>query len=193
MLTNFHWNQSKNKRSAPIFVHFSSLMLIPARYGSGNDFCHKISNIRHCLQIMRTKFHEDRSKTTRSARNFPIFFTLTPISARCARGNHFCHRISYMRHNLLIMCTNFHVFLSKNARFARIFVHFCTFRADFCALRTRKSSFNYRQTWALIQRPYMPSFTNIGLILDQLDYSFLRKLQRMRPIPLVLYTNGLYL
>ena len=68
-----------------------------------------------------------------------IFAPSALISAHCARGNHFCYRISFVHYDHEIMSTKFHGDPSKNARYVRIFVHFCTFRADFRALRARKS------------------------------------------------------
>ena len=89
-----------------------------------------------------------------------IFAPSALISARCARGNHFDHKISYVHHDLEIMCSarnhfdlkisyvhhdleimciKFHLDRTKNARSARIFIRFFTFNADFRALRARKS------------------------------------------------------
>ena len=113
-----------------------------------------------------------------------IFAPSALISARCARGNHFDHKISYVHHNLEIMCTKFHWDWTKNARSARIFVHFCTFRANFRARSARKSNIEHYNTCGMVQRPYVPSFIQIDAFLGQLVQLFLFDSQRTRLIPL---------
>ena len=102
----------------------------------------------------------------------------------CSRGNQFCCKISFVHHDLEIMCTKFHWDRSKNARCARIFVHFCTFRADFRALRARKSKIEKAITCRMVQRPYVPSFIQFHAFLGQLQCRFLFDSQRTRLIPL---------
>ena len=103
---------------------------------------------RSCVPI----FIEIGAKMRATRAFLSIFAPFALISARCARGNHFDHKISYVHHDLEIMCTKFHLDLTKNARSTRIFVHFCTFRADFRALRARKSNINNEMLCAMVQR-----------------------------------------
>ena len=102
-----------------------------------------------------------KMRTTRAF--LSIFAPYALISARCPCRNPFCYKISYMHYDLEIMSTKFHGDQSKNAQYARIFVHFCTFRADFCEVRARKTTFviEYHScimTW----RSCLPSFMVIG-------------------------------
>ena len=123
------------------------------------------------------------------------FWPSALISARAARGNQFDYLISYVHHDPEMMCTKFHLDRTKNARSARIFVHFCTFRADFRALRARKSKFEKAITCGMVQRPIVPNFVQFHAFLGQLCFSFLFVPPRMRliPLPLLLHTNGLHL
>ena len=59
---------------------------------------------RSCVPI----FIEVGAKMCATCAFWSILAPLAPISARCARENHFGHKEAFVHYHLYIMCTNFH-------------------------------------------------------------------------------------
>ena len=100
-----------------------------------------VVNYHLCIITWRSfvlSFIEIGAKMRAACAFLSIFAPFALISARCARGNQFCCKISFVHHDLEIMCTKFHWDRRKNMRCTRISLHFCAYGADFRELRARK-------------------------------------------------------